>query len=234
MKAKNTKWLLEEDKILFEFYHLKGPAHCATMLERSRSSISDRAKYLNLKVSEEVLRNKSRKYTKEMLLKATQGAQCYSDVLRNLGVNPQAGNFRQLKKNLHYFNINVEHFLTSGQLTSIRQNTEAYRNKFIKKPVEDYLFKGSGIRSATLKEKLYEAGLKKPVCEMCGQKNEWHGKNLIMILDHIDGNHENNELKNLRILCPNCNSTLDTHCSKNRKNINKTRLCSSTGGASAS
>jgi hypothetical protein len=39
-----------------------------------------------------------------------------------------------------------------------------------------------------------------------------------LILDHIDGDRQNNELSNLRIVCPNCNATLDTHCAKNKRN----------------
>ena len=35
-------------------------------------------------------------------------------------------------------------------------------------------------------------------------------------MDHIDGNHENNKLKNLRLVCPNCDAQLPTFKSKNR------------------
>lgn len=35
-------------------------------------------------------------------------------------------------------------------------------------------------------------------------------------LDHIDGNSENNELSNLRLLCPNCHSLTPTYKSLNR------------------
>lgn len=46
-------------------------------------------------------------------------------------------------------------------------------------------------------------------------KEKSGGKRMSLILDHIDGDRENNELINLRIVCPNCNATLDTHCGKN-------------------
>jgi hypothetical protein len=46
-----------------------------------------------------------------------------------------------------------------------------------------------------------------------------------LILDHKNGIRNDNRLINLRIVCPNCNSTLETHCGKQRKN--KCAGCSS-------
>ena len=54
-------------------------------------------------------------------------------------------------------------------------------------------------------------------CAICGMKDEWNGKQLIFILDHIDGNADNNNRDNLRLICPNCDSQLDTFKSKNKK-----------------
>ena len=36
-----------------------------------------------------------------------------------------------------------------------------------------------------------------------------------LILDHVNGVRNDNRLENLRIVCPNCNATLDTHCGRN-------------------
>jgi len=52
-------------------------------------------------------------------------------------------------------------------------------------------------------------------CSCCGLE-EWMGKKIPLEIDHIDGNAENNDLKNLRILCPNCHAQTDTYKSKNR------------------
>lgn len=53
-------------------------------------------------------------------------------------------------------------------------------------------------------------------CAICGNPPEWNGKPLVFVLDHIDGHASNNTRANLRLICPNCDSQLDTFKSKNK------------------
>lgn len=53
-------------------------------------------------------------------------------------------------------------------------------------------------------------------CAICGMKPEWNGKPIVFIMDHIDGDASNNRRDNLRCICPNCDSQLDTYKSKNK------------------
>lgn len=59
-------------------------------------------------------------------------------------------------------------------------------------------------------------------CEIC-HNAEWQGQKIPLILDHIDGSHENNKLENLRLVCPNCDAQLPTYKSKNRGKGRKNR-----------
>ena len=58
-------------------------------------------------------------------------------------------------------------------------------------------------------------------CSICGMKNEWNGKPITFVLDHIDGNADNNNRDNLRLICPNCDSQLDTYKSKNKNSARR-------------
>lgn len=52
-------------------------------------------------------------------------------------------------------------------------------------------------------------------CEMCSF-TEWGGKPILLILDHIDGNSDNFELENLRIICSNCDTLTPTYKNRNK------------------
>ncbi len=66
------------------------------------------------------------------------------------------------------------------------------------------------------------AALRGNHCELC-KINEWQGKPLKLECDHIDGDHSNNNIKNLRLICPNCHSQTDTYKNKNKGNGRQSR-----------
>ena len=76
-----------------------------------------------------------------------------------------------------------------------------------------------------LKLRLYTEGVKKRKCEMCGQGELWRGSRMALILDHVNGISTDNRLMNLRIVCPNCAATLDTHCGRKNRMPPAERRC---------
>jgi len=67
-----------------------------------------------------------------------------------------------------------------------------------------------------IKKRLFDEGIKKNECEMCGI-SEWGGVKIGLELDHINGDTYDHRLENLRILCPNCHATTDTYRGKNKR-----------------
>lgn len=82
-------------------------------------------------------------------------------------------------------------------------------------PLHQVMTEGSTYKRSTLKQRLFREGLKVRACEQCGQGEEWRGRPMSLILDHINGVADDHRLENLQIVCPNCAATLDTHCNRN-------------------
>lgn len=51
-------------------------------------------------------------------------------------------------------------------------------------------------------------------CQICGVE-EWMGRPAPIQLDHIDGNPDNNDRSNLRLICAMCHAQTDTFAGKN-------------------
>lgn len=83
------------------------------------------------------------------------------------------------------------------------------------KPASEYLHKDSKIQSHKLKEKLIRDGIKEAKCEIC-KNHMWMNKPIPLELDHINGDHFDNRLENLQILCPTCHAQQPTNSGKNK------------------
>ena len=68
-----------------------------------------------------------------------------------------------------------------------------------------------------LKARIIKFDMLEYKCQCCGIGPEWMGKVMPLILDHINGVNNDNRLENLRFVCSNCDSQLDTYKSRNRK-----------------
>jgi hypothetical protein len=157
------------------------------------------------------------RYSEQEAREATASSLCYTEVLRKLGLRPAGGNHQVLRRYLdEIWSIPTDHFDPN------RTRARAFsRQRPI--PLSEVLVENSQYSRTNLKQRLYHAGLKARQCELCGQGEEWNGMRMSLILDHVNGNPNDNRLENLRIVCPNCAATLDTHCG--RKNRLSRREC---------
>jgi hypothetical protein len=52
---------------------------------------------------------------------------------------------------------------------------------------------------------------------------------MVLILDHVNGVYDDHRLENLRLVCANCNATLDTHCGRTNRLPQVERACLQAG-----
>lgn len=128
-----------------------------------------------------------------------------TDVLNKLGLKNNGGNYNVLTKFIRVNKINIEYF-------QINKSNSKRRSHSKLKTVEILVVDSPYINTDSLKKRLYKEELKSKRCELCGQDENWQGKKMALILDHINGDRHDNRIENLRIVCPNCNATLETHC----------------------
>jgi len=200
------KWSDEEIEFLRQHYPQHGLVYCENKLGRSKASIACRIAILGIP------RNRDVRYDFETFSKVVEKSINYADTVRNLGLVPTCGNRQTVKSYIEKYGLDISHFYIP---------VPKLGKKF---SLKDILVENSPYKHTTdLKEKLYKEGLKERCCELCGQGEEWRGKKMSLILDHINGVNNDNRLDNLRIVCPNCNATLDTHCrgSRNKKVLHK-------------
>ena len=58
-------------------------------------------------------------------------------------------------------------------------------------------------------------------CTICDIEPIWQNRDLIFVIDHIDGDASNNKRQNIRMICPNCDSQTSTFKSKNKNSTRR-------------
>ncbi|MFH1454881.1 MAG: HNH endonuclease signature motif containing protein [bacterium] len=151
-----------------------------------------------------------KKWTEKDLRNAVVSSTSIRQVLKKIGLIEAGGNYNQIKKYIDKFNINIKHFKGRAWNKGM---------KLIGIPriqLKDILIKNSNFQSFKLKKRLFLNGLKNKKCEECGWAKLSKDGRIPLELDHINGNHRDNRLENLRILCPNCHSLKPTYRGKNK------------------
>lgn len=167
-------------------------------------------------------KKRNKLHDRELIEKLLKEKNSYSEIFHYLELPKSGGNcYKTLKDNLKTWNIDTTEFEKKSKLNR-KNKISITKNKISKDlyPLDKILTYNTeyNLSGNYIKNRLYKEGIKKPICEQCGQDENWQGKKLSFHLDHINGDRVDNNIENLRILCPNCHSITDTYCGKN---INK-------------
>lgn len=143
------------------------------------------------------------KYSFEEIQEKCLKSFSYRQFAEQLGYSPNGGGgIKQVKEIINKYNLDISHFKGQKWNKDIVDMTVFQYNKSVRSEVL--------IRALTL--------LRGWSCEKC-HRIEWEGQRIPLCVHHVDGNHINNELDNLQVLCPNCHAQTDNYCGRKKRNI---------------
>lgn len=149
----------------------------------------------------------NRTYTKEQFEKAVKTSLSKRETLIKLGLKPAGAGYTSFNRAVEDWCVDISHFKGKGwnrgkKLTPRRTTKEYLSGKF-------------KITSHKLRLRLLKEGYFEYRCSNC-KMEKWLERPIPLELDHIDGDHENNNLENLRILCPNCHAFTPNYRGRNK------------------
>lgn len=156
--------------------------------------------------------------SKEELQELLNNSNSYAEILECCGIKGSSSTVT-LKRVISEYCLDTTIFEENRKrhcIESAKENHTAIYN------IYDKLKRNTKVNNHKLKNKLIELGLKEAKCEMCGI-TEWLGQPVKFHLHHEDGDHFNNELSNLKILCPNCHSMTDNYGAYNSERYKKNK-----------
>lgn len=144
-------------------------------------------------------------YTDDDFIKALESSLSIREIIFKLGLIPAGGNYSTAHQTIKRLNLSTLH------LTGRKGQTYSP-----KRPIEDYLSNTHSIQSFKLKNRLIKDKYFEEKCYSCNNITWLQGK-IPLELEHINGNHLDNSLDNLTLLCPNCHALTSTYRGKNKK-----------------
>ncbi len=144
------------------------------------------------------------KITDEQIVRACQSSPNMKQACEKLGM-PFTSFVRRAKK----LNVYEPHQIWSTGKTFYGDHRLKSKWKMEEIFCQNSTYPMTRLRKILLIEKLIEYQ-----CS-CGNKGEWQDKKLTLDIDHINGNHRDHRLENLRFICPNCHSQTPSFRNKN-------------------
>jgi hypothetical protein len=155
---------------------------------------------------------RTNRWEENSLRKVISTSKSIAQSLSELGLKAAGGNYAQFNYYVQKYTISISHFTGKNWRTGLKIPREPVYK------LSELLVENSRTSIVNLKRRLYQEKLKEPICEECGWAQVSVDGRVPVELDHINGNHFDNRLNNLRILCPNCHSLKVTHRGSNIRN----------------
>lgn len=156
------------------------------------------------------MENKIYKLSDEQFVELLKKSSTISEVLFKLGysVKGNSWGFAKIRQRMSDLNLDRSVFKGKSPITKY--------GSLHKVNASDILKPNCKHARSVLRRYVIKNNLIPYRCAICGCV-EWQGRTLSLELDHINGINNDNRIKNLRFLCPNCHSQTTTYGSRNQQ-----------------
>ena len=124
----------------------------------------------------------------------------FAEVMRELEMRVNGGGYKAVQRRIEHAGIDTSHFTKRHG-----------RGNRAKTPEDVLVVRTAGReRAYALRSAMLELGVPNR-CAICGMAAIWQNRELVLQVDHIDGNYLDCRIGNLRFLCPNCHTQTETY-----------------------
>ena len=143
-------------------------------------------------------------YSTEDVKKAVAENKSVAGVLRQLGLRPIGGNYKTIHSLIQSLSLDTSHFTGQGWNVGLGFNPRPTLRD------EDIFIENSDYRCSWRLRERYKKKTGIYHCEQCGL-SEWQGQAIPLEIHHINGNNLDNQIENLKLLCPNCHALTNNY-----------------------
>lgn len=140
------------------------------------------------------------------------------EILLKLGYTNSGGSYSSLNERLDRLGLldKVNCVSKQNMISKGKRNFDKFNKKNSIK-LEDILVKSTVKLGSHYKNRILHSKVIGDVCYECGIGVVWNDKDLVLQIDHINGDPTDHRIENLRLLCPNCHSQTGNFSGRNLK-----------------
>ena len=170
---------------------------------------------INERKKREEANNVAEKEFEDLVIKYLPLVSSMNGLCNVLGLRGVKGYYDKIQRIIDKYGLSTSHFGSNDTLYNSYSKRKLDGNgRFIPMSDEEFFVKDSNRHGSSIIKRLIKNGYKEYKCENCGI-NEWDGKPLRLQVHHINGEHNDNRIENLQLLCPNCHTQTDTYAKSN-------------------
>jgi transposase-like protein len=146
---------------------------------------------------------------KEAVLTSTS----MGETLKKLGRIPHGNMYNSYAARARSAGIDTSHFVRVDTKNNLKSKPSMLLPEVLKIHPKENL----RVSTLRLRKAMFSVGVLHKCAGMnCKVGNSWNGRELVLEIDHINGEKNDNRIENLRFLCPNCHSQTDTFRNKKK------------------